>query len=376
MHCLRTTLVALAAAVISSGVLAQTDPKLTSTVVSELVPNEVSLSRGIDSTTPFIGRAAWRVSIKNGAANVLNRALFTAEAVVVAADTDAVVPGAFAEIDAAVRNNTDTDVIHVAGTGEGCKVVDNAPTKLSCNFTDGQLGVGEFSEFIIVVKTPAAGARLKLSWSFGGDEGNGGGNGCCTKVVDTPYTTLIDASADNSTVKTHVRSFMVKGVLNKVFTGINGGAATEADPWATAADLGVGYVVNTINQTYTKSAVDEQVNSLGSCSALNKNQCWLSLVSIPDTTWPATKPPLVITLERHSSIIKNGSKLANYVIEYSTAPGSVSFTPVSSCSIPGLPVPGTPCVEACVEVPLTTKPSPFVWRCTIKARDNGGYKVQ
>lgn len=375
MHCLRTTLVALAAAVISSGVLAQTDPKLTSTVVSELVPNEVTLSRGIDSATPFIGRAAWRVKLKNGATHVLNRALFTAEAVVVAADTDAVVPGAVAAIDAAVGNNT-TDVIHVAGEGEGCKVVLGEPTKLSCNFTDGQLGVGEFSEFIIVVKTPAAGARLKLRWSFGGDEGNGGGNGCCTKVADTAYTTLIDAAANNSTVKTHVRSFMVKGVLNKVFTGINGGAATEADPWATGADLGVGYLVNTIDQTYTKSTVDEQVNPsiLGSCSALNKNQCWLSLVSIPDTTWLATNP-LVITLERHSSIIKNGSKLSNYVIEYSENPGVTPFAPLSSCSVTG-PTSGAPCVDVCAEVALTTKPSPFVWRCTIKALDNGGYKVQ
>jgi hypothetical protein len=36
-----------------------------------------------------------------------------------------------------------------------------------------------------------------------------------------------------------------------------------------------------------------------------------------------------------------------------------------------------PCLDgACVELPLPTSPPTFVWRCNVKAIENGGYKVQ
>lgn len=370
MRMLNSILLGLATTAISSVALAQTDPKLTSTVTPD--PIEVSLSRNVGSTDllspEFIARASYTVKITNGAATFLNRAAFRAQTTVVHALTDDPVVGASAPFDAAVP------FITVSGEGSNCVIDALDATSLVCDFGDSQLAPGDTAEFIIVVRAPAAGQRIRLSWAFGGDEGNGGGNGCCTKLADA-YTGLVDPLAADSTVKTHVQSFMVKGVLNKVFTGIGGGAATQADPWTTVADLGAGYVVNNIEQRYTKSTIDEQVNALGSCSALNKNQCWLSLVTIPDTTWPSAGVPLKITLERHSSIIKNGSKLANYVIEYSTNPGVVAFAPLSACSVAG-PASGAPCVEVCAEIALTTKPSPFVWRCTIRALDNGGYKVQ
>jgi hypothetical protein len=348
------------------------DPKLTSTVVSELDPNEVTLSRNIGTSTEFIGRAAWRVRISNGAASALNRALFTAETFVVTADSDVDTPDAVATFEI---NN----VIENAGTA-GCSSA--IATKLSCNFGDGQLAVGESAEFIVVVKTPTAGGRIKLRWTFGGDEGNGGDNGCCTKVAET-YTALIDDASANSTVKTHVQSFMVKDTLNpssnKVFTGTSGGAATAADPWTTVAELGTGYTVNgNPTQKYTRATVDEALNPsyLGSCSALNKNQCWLTQVTIPDTIW-TTASPLRITLDRHSSIIKNGSKLSNYTIQYSTTPAiASSFATVPYCSADlARPDRGSPCIDACVEIPLPTSPPTFTWKCTIRALDNGGYKV-
>lgn len=369
-------LILLFASALASGSVwaAGSDPKLSATVVTELDPNEVTLSRA-----GFVGRAAWRVRLLNGAANVLNNASFTAETVVVEAATEAVVAGAVAAIDAAVGVPGVTDVIAVSGSGENCRVVVGQPTKLDCNFTDNQIGIGEGFEFIIVAKTPTLGGRLKLNWTFGGDEGRGGTIGCCTLAAQTPYTLLIDAAAANSTVKTHVQSFMVKNVLNAVFTGISAGAATEEDPWSTVAELGTGYVVNAVNQTYTKATVDELETSatLGSCSPLNKNQCWLSRITIPDTRWVDANDPLRITLERHSSIIKNGSKLSNYVIQYSTTPSVLaSFSAVPYCSATVLPLLGQPCIESCVEIALTSKPSPYVWRCTVKALDNGGYRSE
>jgi hypothetical protein len=356
MRNLKSALVGLVAAIVSTAAFAQSDPKLTSTVDAD--PLEVTLSRNLSSPTEFVGRAAYRVKVKNGAANTLNRASFTAQTLVVNPTTDDPVPGANAFFDL---------YIAVSGKDPLCQIT---TTSLSCNFGDSQLASGEDSEFILVVKAPTTGGRIKLHWTFGGDEGNGGGNGCCTKVADT-YTGLIDAAAANSTVKTHVQSFMVKNVLNKVFTGISGGAATSADPWTTVADLGAGY----IERGYTKATIDERdTSNLGSCSALNKNQCWLSDVTIPDTTWP-TISPLRITLQRHSSIIKNGSKLSNYVIQYSSTPTNPgSFTTIPSCT-PGEPtLPRTHCVEPCVEIPLATTPPTFVWSCTIRALHNGGYR--
>ena len=376
MQRFKSGLLAIAATFIAGSALAQTDPKLTATVVSELSPNEVTLSRSLGSPAEFIGRAAWRVTIKNGAANVLNRASFTAETFVVAADSDLAVTGATAPIDITVGGSlATTDVIHVDGTAEHCKLVTGSTTKLACDFTDSQLAVGEGAVFIIVAKSPTAGSRIKLEWSFGGDEGKGGGNGCCTTVSKT-YTGLIDAAA-NSSVKTHVQSFMVTtATVNKAFTGINGGVATAADPWTTVANLGTGYKVNGIEQSYTKITVDEQSNPavLASCSALNKNQCWVSQVSIPFTTWTLASP-LLINVNRHSSIIKNGSKLANYVITYSKT-GMQPFTPLSSCSPAVPPLPGTPCLEICEEIPLPTQPPTFVWSCNVKALDNGSYAAE
>lgn len=368
MPCLKSSLFAISMTLVASGAFAQTDPKLTYSVTPELSPNEVTLSRGLTSTTPFIGRAAWRVKVRNGAANTLNRALFTAESIVVDANytpTADVAP---------IEPVGPGVVIQVAGAGAGCAL--NA-SKLSCNFGDNALSPGEYSEFIVVAQSPTAGDKLKLRWSFGGGEGNSGPGSCCTVTRDTEYTTLTDAASLNSTVKTHVQSFIVKNVLNKVFTGIAGGSATEADPWATTADLGTGYaVLEDPSITYTKATIDEQdtsATSSGSCSALNKNQCWQSNIAVPDTTWtPAS--PLIISLERHSSIIKNGSKLSAYAqsIQYEKNGNTKTLL---SCSAQGGPLPETPCVDICVERLLTSKTTPFVWQCTIKALDNGIYRI-
>jgi hypothetical protein len=365
MSVLKSILLAAAAAWFAAGAFAQSDPKLTSTVLAD--PTEVSLSRNAGSADPsapeFIGRASYRVTLKNGAATDLNRASFTANTSVVSALTDEPA-GVTAPFDAAVQ------YISVSGENPNCVIGGVDSTSIRCDFGDSQLAPGDTSEFIVVVKAPSAGGRIRLHWTFGGDEGKGGGNGCCTKT-DSVYTTLIDPLADDSTVKTHVQSFMVKNVLDQAFTGTAGGAATVSDPWATFVDLGAAY----LERRYTKVTVDERETSatFGSCSAANKNQCWLTEVTIPDSTW-AIDDPLIIKLERHSSIIKNGTKLGNYVIQYSQTPDvPASFVTVPSCGLGG-PTIYLPCEAAREEIPLPTKPPTYVWRFTFRALHNGGFR--
>jgi hypothetical protein len=358
----------------SSTVGAQTDPKLTSDVLPELDPNEVSLSRPPDAiaSAEFIGRAAWRVKLFNGATNELGRASFTARTVVT--DASHAVIAVVSPIDGSVGTSS---VIRVDGVDPACTVNAADPSLLECNF-GGSIPARQGAEFIIVAKTPVSGSFLRLAWSFGGDEGSGGGNGCCTKFDQTVDTSLIDAKALNASVKTHVQSFMVSNVLTKAFTGVTP-LPTAADPWKTTADTGGAYTVNGLPRTYTQLVIDEQVNpiSLGSCSALQNNQCWVSQVSIPNTMWTVDNP-LKITLDRHSSSIKNGSKLSNYVIQYK-ADSATSYTSLQQCTAtnPNGPSSGTPCLDGpCVEIPLATSPPTYVWRCNVKAIENGGYKVQ
>jgi hypothetical protein len=366
---------------VSVGAWAQSDPKITSSVVPELNPNEVTLSRGITTPVPKLtGQAAYRVKITMNASNELNGALFTAKtSVVKAAPDNTVVAGAIAKFETEVVPNA---TLHVSGEDPNCTIDINDPTSLSCNFGDGQLLTGNTAEFIILVQSPESGGRIKLDWSFGGDEGKGGGNGCCTKLgsVDTK---LVDAAAANSTVKTHLQTFVVKNpnVPTTLFTGVNKGATLD-DPWVTIADLGISFIVAGGTKTYVQGLIDEKKNldaGISSCSPSNKNECWRSQLMLADTKFPSTDP-LWITVERHSSIIKNGTKLDNYTLGFVYAKEEAGpFVDIPLCAdVGGLSETIKHCLAprgtnltACVERPDPTKASAFVWSCTIKALENG-----
>ena len=335
MQGIKLALVAALAAVSMGGAQAQ---QAYVTVTAELNPNEVTLSRD-----GFTSRAAWRFLVRNGGGGGLN--------------TDTLV----------VRTSAGTfdptfPIIPIAPSKLATCTPNATAKELRCTFSTTGTYVGETSEFIVVVIAPTAlpttGNSITLSWS----RANSG-------FVDVlPGTLLIDGTTDAS-VKTHVQSFMLASANNKAFTGTTGGLATLADPWTTFANLGQSFKVGGKDQIYTKITVDEDLN-LNSCSALNKNQCWVSQVTIPDTTWPVTSP-LLIELSRHSSIIKNGSKLSNYLIGYSKS-GVPPFNQLPSCSVTP-PAEGAPCVDYCEEIPLATSPPTFVWKCYIKALDNGKY---
>jgi hypothetical protein len=364
MKNLKSVVLLVGAALASSGVLAQqgVDPNIVSSVTAD--PAEVTLSR-----TGFTGQASYRVSVSNKTTNDLNRVKFSATVSVV--DANGSTTSAVAPID------TGIGIIDVSGSPPNCTVAGDLKS-LTCNFVDAQLSPSEFAEFIFVVKAPTAGNKIKVDWTFEGYEGNGGGNGCCKTIAYTA-TNLIDSTTAGSTVKTHAQTFVVASNAsnnnnNQVFTG-TATQATATDPWRTSVTLGSGFLVNEPNKpsrTYTTTTIDEILLSQ-SCSALNNNQCWQSQVSIPFAVWSDTNP-LLIQLDRHSSSIKNGSKLSNYVLRYSK--NLTDYADIPSCSTTVKPTSGNPCIDgACVEIPLPTSPPTFIWRCNIKAVDNGGYKV-
>jgi hypothetical protein len=71
---------------------------------------------------------------------------------------------------------------------------------------NGSLTPGNSAAFWITVKAPTTGAKLTLNSTFGGDEGNGGGNGCCDSVAST-NTTLVDPLTGSTVKPTHALSF-------------------------------------------------------------------------------------------------------------------------------------------------------------------------
>jgi len=380
---------------VSFGAWAQQDPRINATVVSKLVPNEVSLSRvSTAKSKEFIGQAAFMVTVSNNTTNVLNRTTFTASTAVLKAGSPI---SDVAPFDS--RGAGPTILVYPLDKSPDCVISGVDSNALTCVFgggpSGGTLNPGDRFVFIVLVQSPKAGDVLNLNWQFGGFEGSGVGNGCCAQV-GTVSTTLVDPVLADS-VKTHVQSFVARDTITSVFTGVDRGA-TKDDPRVTIADLGSGFTVpgQVASTPYVQSIIDEKSNNstnpppeLSSCNPSDKNVCWKSQVTIQDPNtevgakWSGIDGNfLYITLERHSSIIKGGTKLTDYANGFYYSSDGVSFgnNPIPFCSSSLQPVSGIPCLEAkdptkpaCVELPDPTKASAFVWRCTVKARDNGVY---
>ena len=87
-------------------------------------------------------------------------------------------------------------------------------------------------------------------------------------------------------------------------------------------------------RTYVQGLIDEKKNmdaGISSCAASEKHECWQSQLTIADTTW-LPGDPLWITLQRHSSIIKNGTKLADYTLGFNYSKDGSSFAPIPLCA--------------------------------------------
>lgn len=373
---------------VSIGAWAQSDPKITAFVTADLLdPNEVSLSRNVGSTDvkkpEFIGQAAFRANFEMNSAAALNNARFIFRTSVVVDQTpgSTVFPLETAAFDGRVPGYS---VLVSKSRPEiaspTCTV--QSDKSLSCAF--GTLLTGDKAEFIVFVQPPGNGGYIKVDWQFGGQEGNGSGNGCCLNTGAPAYTKLIDAKTDPK-VRNNVQTLVFKGALSELFTGLNKGA-TEDDPWTTIADLGSSFTIGqTTTQAYVQAVINEKKNldaGISSCSPSDKNECWQTQLTIADTTFP-TGDPLWITLERHSSIIKNGTKIENYALGflYSHTGAANTFNPILLCADVGGPTPGNPCLapkgtnaSACVQRQDPFKRSQYIWSCTVKAVDNGFIK--
>jgi hypothetical protein len=328
---------------VSIGAWAQSDPKITASVTADLLsPNEVSLSRNVGSTDvkkpEFIGQAAFRANFEMNSAAALNNARFIFRTSVVVDQTpgSTVVPGETAEFDGRVQGPDFKYAVLVSKNRLGiasptCTV--QSDKSLSCAF--GTLLTGDKAEFIVFVQPPGNGGYIKVDWQFGGQEGNGGGNGCCLNTGTPAYTKLIDAKTDPK-VRNNVQTLVFKGALSELFTGLNKGA-TEDDPWTTIADLGSSFTIGqTTTQAYVQAVINEKKNSdagISSCSPSDKNECWQTQLTIADTTFP-TGDPLWITLERHSSIIKASTKIEDYALgfQYSKTGEPLTFNPILLCA--------------------------------------------
>lgn len=354
MNYLKSAAIAwVASAVMSAALAAPHDPNI-QIGVTAYPEVEVTLS------TRYDAHVAYKVVLLNNSTNTLNRAFFSATTLVTGAATN----------DAFI----DPVILTVSGAVSAC-TQPAGPTSIRCELgVAGLLAQGAGATFWVVVRSPSDGTRLDFNSTFGGDEGNGGGNGCC----DSPRTTtinLIDSlnstSDPNARFKNEVKSFVKPGG-GTFFTGRTG-VATQDDPWTT--QIQVPAVVNGIDgNVFTTAAVIESV-VLQSCSAVNK-VCHQTTLTIPGSF-----ANLQVTLQQHPSIIKNGSKIENWGIVYSATPDVFgSFTRLQACAVTAGPTPGAPCIDICKEYTRRSDPTrPETWgifECKIKALDNGRYGAE
>jgi hypothetical protein len=326
-------LFAAACSLASTAAFAQADPGITAAVTA--VPTEVTLNRPAvaDTALALDSYASFAVPLRNNGGSTLNRVFFNAT---VSSDQQAVVVDSVFGLPA------------TACTGVGTATI-------RCAL--GSLATGAGLDFFIVVKAPAVGTKIDLNYVTGGDEGNGGGNGCCN-LTGLASTTLRDPATDTQFL-VRTTSF-VKNNGGKFFTG-GGVAVTPADPWLTLVQVPVTGFVTTLEITEVSSNVPLASN--------------LRTTETSNLTIPGSFASLVITLRRDASTIAPGAKVSNARLYYAQTAAQGLGTELFACT-PAGPSPGVPCISRRVEYTKKTAPTPAWegdWEFEILALDNGRY---
>lgn len=306
-------------------------------------------------------RVSYRVVLKNNTTNVLNRTFYKGTITVDGSiDTDASIEGVFPESGAAVSCT-------LSGTSVDCVVG-----------AGGSLPPGIGAAFWITAKAPFAGSTMTLNTTFGGDEGKGGGNGCCDSVATT-NTTLVDALISPS-VKTNARSF-IPGTGGLIFTGLGSNQdppATSDDPWVTLVTLppftvGLSVDGGVTTLPFTTATLTESSVSASCAPYALAQGCFASDLAIPGSF-----DSLRVVIRWDSSKIKPGTKPENVKLFYTHDP-NVAPVQVQLCSVAGGPAPGQPCLES-VPIRYTKQAYPLLPRgfwgdieFRVLARDNGRY---
>jgi hypothetical protein len=356
----------LAAFVTSVALGAAKDPNIGITVTPFPDGDAQTLSSSITlSSARYPTHVSYRVVLQNNTTNTLNRSFFSASTAVVGAATN---DSAIDSADIYVESQT------TAGSVSNCAAT-AGPTTIRCDIGPGaSFASGQGVALWVVVKSPTAGTQLVLTSTFGGDEGNGVGNGCCDSVRTTS-TNLIDPLTDpGQAFKREVKSF-VKTAGGTFFTGLTG-VATADDPWTTQVTVPTVTIGLFNTLPFTTAAVFE-LPSGQSCSSINK-QCNQTALTIPGVF-----SHLQITLQQHPSIIKSGSKIENWRIAYSHDPSSTAFVTLLRCdaTLPAGPSSGVPCIQACQEyssksIPAVPRSMWGIFECKINAVDNGSYAAE
>jgi hypothetical protein len=323
---------------------AQADPGISAQVTP--VPQQVTLNRaaGTDSLA-LDSYASFFVPLFNGGGSALNLVFFNAT---VSSD--------------AVGQVTIDSVF-----GATCENVGTASIQCEIGSLAKQTGLN----FYVVVRAPSTGSRITLNYTTGGDEGNGGGNGCCS-LTGIATTSLVDPATDTGYLE-NTTSFVKPGVAAKFFTG-GGRAATSTDPWITVVDFPALLGLNTV------AIKEERVSTIA--SNLLSGESTSLTIPFPITT-------STVYLRRDASTIAPNAKIASARIYYTnpTVPypgvnyGGLGYE-LLSCATgltpdnKPLPQKGVPCIESRTEYTKKTAPTPEWerdWEFVLKIADNGRY---
>lgn len=343
-------------AFVATGRAAPSDPGVVPSVVA--VPAQVTLARGGGPDgLSLVTYAAYLVTIANNTTNTLNRVFFNAAAV----------------------NVGSSEALAFQGTvpvAAGCIGIGTA--QLECSLSS--LGPGASTSFHAVVTAPASGTRIDLNWTAGGFEGNGVGNGCCSKS-GTASTALVDPATDSS-FQTSMTSFVLPGG-GTFFTGAEA-VSTTADGWTT-----IVRVPAFTSLPQTTAAVAES-RSAESCAPYAL-ACFSTALTIPGTF---DLQPLEIILRWDSAYFKlGGTKPADVKLFYDASPrvppaGTLYPHQLRLCTVdaadtatnPGgvAPIAGRPCLDGAPrKLGKQDTPNKALWgdlEIRALATDNGVYK--
>ena len=275
-----------------------TDPSVTASL--EAINKEVTYRRpAAKQEEALVTYAAYELRLENFTTNSLNRIY----------------------VNATAENIGGTDPVYfdsLAGIAPGAYTCTgfNSST-LSCE-TNLSVPPGEYASFIVVARAPSDGSQIKITWSAGGHEGNGQGNGCCAITGDPATTTLIDPTSGSFTY--NAQSF-IKNTGGKLFTG---------DRWITKANDPITTLVvipGFSSAAYDLGRIAEEENTGESvmCSAQGHfTKCYASSITLPNVNFkPNGDPPtdfMTIVVRVDSSVSNAGTKIEDVLVKYDDVP--------------------------------------------------------
>lgn len=344
----------LAAAAVAAHAAAA-DPGV-STVVTP-VPGQVTLGRAAGKNqTELVTYAAYQVTVSNSTTNTLNR-------VFVAASASAT---------PSVAGDPPIPVIFYSSIPSTLACTGLGTSSVNCALAS--LPPGASTSLYLVAKAPQQGTAITVAWTAGGDEGNGGGNGCCNQT-GTAVTALIDPTT-NTSFLTNALSF-VPPEGTTLFTGVEA-VPSSTDGWTTLVrvpqlDTSLPWTTASIAET----------TLLNSCAPYAKaNGCFSS-----DLTIPGSFAKLLITLRWDKDFFALGNtKPADVKLFYT---GDSSLHPAIAypiqlqlCSADlvtwgSAPSSGRPCLtRPPFKLSNQTTPNKDLWgdlQFDVEALDNGKY---